>query len=65
MTAIETRLGRLATIWPPSCPTCRDRPAVVGIGPGEDAPVFPEWCPACGRRQPPIVAVVGVDVDWI
>ncbi len=63
--SLDRRLGKLSVIWPVACPKCAARPAVVGVEPDEEPPVFPEWCPACGRRQPPIVAVVGVDVGRI
>ena len=65
MSGIEKRLGQLSVVWPPVCSECRQRPAVVGIGPGEDAPDYPERCPQCGRRLAPVCVVVGVDVDRI
>jgi len=65
MSGIETRLGKLSVVWPPVCAACRQRPAVVGIGPGEDAPDYPERCPQCGRRLPPVVVVTGIDVEAI
>ena len=63
--ALDRRLGRLQTIWPTPCRTCRSRPTVVGVAAGEPEPVYPKTCPQCGRRQPPVVALVGCDVDRI
>ena len=65
MNTIGKRLGRLAVVWPPSCPTCRDRPVMVSVAVGEADPVFPVRCPQCGRRLPPVVVVAGVDVEAI
>ncbi len=60
--SLGRRLGKLSVIWPVACPACAARPAVVGVEPDEDLPVFPARCPSCGRAQPPIVLIVGVDV---
>jgi hypothetical protein len=36
---------------------------VVGIREDEPEPEFPARCPICGRWLPPIVLLVGVDVE--
>ena len=54
----------LRALWPkPECPACTARPAVVGVPHGEEEPVFPVTCPACGRGLPAVVLVIGVDDD--
>ncbi len=65
MAGIETRLAKLSTIWRVACPACLRRPVLVGVGPDEPDPVYPDRCPQCHRRLPPVVCLAGVDVDRI